>query len=483
MRRIVSSLLLFSLIALLGTPVHAQKSSTTLLDEFDRKRTAPEGWGLGSTPTEPNSIDWSHNGREVDGNNTDLTSEQTIRIDSVDKTAVLQSGATKHFKEASLNHGNVDSWPTTLDDAEGSVPGDSVSWAFNMRQNQNDPEGFDYENGEHGIMFVLAGGQGFTGSNAYAVALGQEGPDSLKIVYFNGGPGGGDNFEPIATWSKDLSDEYLSVQVTFDAEKGEWTLYAESDPDEYPRSDPRNVSVKRDSGVNTTETGNDLKYLGLFWSHGANDNAKAFFDDLYITNPNGDLPVEMAGFEAAATEGRGARLTWQTSSETNNAGFEVQRQVEASGQDARWEQVGYVPSKADGGTTTETLSYNYTAEDLPVGPHQFRLKQVDLDGTATLTDPVRVDVKLREALSLTAPTPNPSSTSAALSFAVKEQVETTISLYNTLGQQVAAVYKGTPQAGKQQSAQLDVSALPSGTYFLHLQAGDETATRRMTVVR
>lgn len=81
------------------------------------------------------------------------------------------------------------------------------------------------------------------------------------------------------------------------------------------------------------------------------------------------------------------------------------------------------------------------------------------------------------------PAPNPASSSATLSFAIKEQRETTIRLYNMLGQQVATVYEGTPQAGEQQTAQVDVSSLPSGTYFLRLRADGKTETRRVTVVR
>ncbi|WP_263820563.1 BspA family leucine-rich repeat surface protein [Salinibacter sp.] len=211
------------------------------------------------------------------------------------------------------------------------------------------------------------------------------------------------------------------------------------------------------------------------------------FSELVLASDANPLPVELTRFEATATDG-GARLTWQTASEQNNAGFEVQRRVgDASAPEAReeeetWVKVGYVESKAQGGTATESKSYSYAAEDLPVGTHQFRLKQVDLDGSATLTDPVTVDIRMQEALKL-APAPNPVSGSATLSFAVKEQKETRITLYNTLGQQVATVYRGTPLAGERQTVQLDARALPSGTYFLRLQAGRRTKTERVTVIR
>lgn len=191
------------------------------------------------------------------------------------------------------------------------------------------------------------------------------------------------------------------------------------------------------------------------------------------------LPVEMAGLSAEGS-GNAAHLTWQTASETNNAGFEVQRKA-GSGTD--WQQVGFVESKAEGGTTTKTQSYSFAAKNLSVGTHQFRLKQVDLDGGSALTDPVAVNIQMQEAVALTAPTPNPVSQSATLSFAVKERAKTTLQLYNSLGQQVATLYEGTPQAGEQQSARLDAARLPSGAYFLRLQAGDSATTRQITVVK
>lgn len=173
------------------------------------------------------------------------------------------------------------------------------------------------------------------------------------------------------------------------------------------------------------------------------------------------LPVEMAGFEATATEGD-AKLTWQTASEMNNAGFEVQRRTS---ENAGWTQIGYVESKAEGGT------------------HQFRLRQVDLSGSSTLTDPISVTIQMQEAVKLNAPAPNPATGSAALSFAVKEQAETRITLYNVLGQRVRTLYRGTPTAGESQRIRLEATGLPSGVYLLRLRAGGQAKTRRLTVVR
>jgi hypothetical protein len=229
-----------------------------------------------------------------------------------------------------------------------------------------------------------------------------------------------------------------------------------------------------DSGSNWTEEGFDSR------DDAANTVTLGGIESLSrwtLGDEDNPLPVELAAFEARAN-GQRAVLQWQTASETSNAGFEVQRQKEEE-----WRQVGYVESKASGGSATETKSYSYTATGLSVGTHQFRLKQVDLDGSSTLTDPVSVEVQMQEALRLNAPVPNPVRASATLSFAVKTRAETRITLYNSLGQQVRVVHGGTPQAGEEQRAQVDVSGLSSGTYFLRMDADGKTQTQRLTVVR
>ena len=196
--------------------------------------------------------------------------------------------------------------------------------------------------------------------------------------------------------------------------------------------------------------------------------------------PGQQLPVELASFDASQSGESDVELRWTTASETNNAGFRVQHR--ASGEES-WTKLGYVASKASGGTTTEAKTYRFDAEDLAVGTHEFRLKQMDLDGTAHLHDPVDVELQMQQALRLKAPAPNPVQGQAQLSFAVRDQTETTITMYNPLGQKVAVVYRGTPPAGEQQTAQVTTDDLASGVYFLRLQAGGATKTQKMTVVR
>jgi hypothetical protein len=101
------------------------------------------------------------------------------------------------------------------------------------------------------------------------------------------------------------------------------------------------------------------------------------FSEFVLASDSDPLPVELASFEGALIEGK-VRLTWETASEANNAGFEVQRKA-ASKPDAAWTEVGFVESNAPGGTTEEPQSYRFTDEELPFAANrvEYRLKQVD----------------------------------------------------------------------------------------------------------
>jgi len=86
------------------------------------------------------------------------------------------------------------------------------------------------------------------------------------------------------------------------------------------------------------------------------------------------LPVKMTFFNAARN-GQNVNLTWQTSFEDNNTGFEIQRLTSGGG----WETVGFVATKAVNGTSGTPLSYQYTDINTTKGITQYRLKQIDKD--------------------------------------------------------------------------------------------------------
>lgn len=125
------------------------------------------------------------------------------------------------------------------------------------------------------------------------------------------------------------------------------------------------------------------------------DNARVLDETAaYISGFRPDpIPVELVSFEGFL-DNQLVRLSWATSSETNNAGFEVQRAV-ADG----WTVLGFVPGH---GTTTEEHTYASTDVGLstPAGSAIYRLKQVDFDGVFEYSGQVEVALGVPDAFAL-----------------------------------------------------------------------------------
>lgn len=84
------------------------------------------------------------------------------------------------------------------------------------------------------------------------------------------------------------------------------------------------------------------------------------------------LPVELTSFTANPKENQ-VYLDWQTASELNNLGFEVEKSTDGRS----WEMIGFV---AGTGTSTEMSTYRFIDKSPVSGTNYYRLKQTDIDG-------------------------------------------------------------------------------------------------------
>ena len=205
-----------------------------------------------------------------------------------------------------------------------------------------------------------------------------------------------------------------------------------------------------------------------------------------IASNTGALPVELAAFGAQRTGEEAVTVQWKTLSETNNAGFEVQRRSTAQASDSgvstggSWQSIATLNGA---GTTDEPQSYRFEDANLPYEADSlaYRLRQIDADGTASLSEEV-VIARPVEAAELLPTYPNPARSTATVRFAVPERQAMRIHLYDLLGRRVRTVVDTDAEGRTEQT--LNVSDLASGTYFLRMQTdGGVVDTQRITVVR
>ena len=200
------------------------------------------------------------------------------------------------------------------------------------------------------------------------------------------------------------------------------------------------------------------------------------FSEFVLASDSNPLPVELTGF-TATTDDEAVELSWRTASETNNAGFRVQRTADGSSE--AWTKVGFVDGA---GTTSEAQSYRFTDTDLPYGADRlaYRLEQVDTDGQTSLSDEVVIRRTVNK-VELHPTFPNPARTRATVRYAAPDGMDVTLRVYDVLGR-VVRTLADRPEQGHTEMP-LDVSHLPSGVYFLRLRAGAEVKTQQLTVVK
>jgi hypothetical protein len=178
------------------------------------------------------------------------------------------------------------------------------------------------------------------------------------------------------------------------------------------------------------------------------------------------IPVELTSF-TASNSGNGVILQWSTETETNNSGFEIERQISnPPAPFSGWKKIGYVPGS---GTTTQPNSYSFTDEDISAGTLEYRLKQIDFAGTFDYSNTIEIIISLPLQYSLSQNYPNPFNPATNISFSLKTYAKVTLIVYNVLGEEVTSLFNDDLNAGKH-DIKFDASLLPSGIYFYTLDA-------------
>ncbi len=189
---------------------------------------------------------------------------------------------------------------------------------------------------------------------------------------------------------------------------------------------------------------------------------------------DGEIPVELSTFRAKVS-GNSIILYWETATETNNAGFEIERRTEETG----FEKIGFAEGA---GTVTSPGSYSFTDNWLTKGKFLYRLKQTDYDGTFSYSHEIEAEVAEELSYSLSQNYPNPFNPSTGIGYVLAEPGFVRLTVINAAGELVAEPVQEFQTAGAHKVT-FDASALPSGIYLYRLKSGNFCMTRKMILVR
>jgi hypothetical protein len=191
------------------------------------------------------------------------------------------------------------------------------------------------------------------------------------------------------------------------------------------------------------------------------------------------IPVELSSFTAGVT-GNNVNLKWTTATEINNKGFEIQRS------ENNWIIIGFVEGN---GTSTESHSYSFNDENVQPGEYQYRLKQIDFDGSFEYlpagqagSEIVEIKIPTPQTYSLEQNYPNPFNPTTSIEYSIPSSEFVTLRIYDLLGQEVSTLVNENKQAGNYK-VEFDASSLSGGVYLYKLTAGSFTLSRKLILLK
>ena len=184
------------------------------------------------------------------------------------------------------------------------------------------------------------------------------------------------------------------------------------------------------------------------------------------------LSVNLSDLKATTTN-KDVVISWKTSSETNNRGFELQR----SNNNADWYAVNFVTGAGESSTIR---NYSYTDKGLAPGQYYYRLKQVDFDGKSKISPVVTATVSGKGTVSLFQNSPNPFSASTTIRFDLPGAQKIRLSIFDMAGREIKVLADKLAEPGSHLVSFTTVG-LSRQVYYVRLKTADGTLTRKILV--
>ncbi len=202
-------------------------------------------------------------------------------------------------------------------------------------------------------------------------------------------------------------------------------------------------------------------------------------------NSNSALPVELTSFSAVILNENTVNLNWQTATEVNNYGFEIQRAINNEQlKNINWKKINFIAGAGNSNT-----SHNYSFTDKPTGgtSYSYRLKQIDVDGKFEYSNILTVTVNMPNSPELMQNSPNPFNPSTTIKYYIPQTEDVKITIFDMLGREVNTLINEQTSAGYHiafwNGRENNGSAAASGVYLYRLQAGSFIETKKMSLLK
>lgn len=179
----------------------------------------------------------------------------------------------------------------------------------------------------------------------------------------------------------------------------------------------------------------------------------------------GVIPVKLTDFRAVKA-GRAVNLFWNTSTETNNKGFIIERSTDG----VNYQKIDFTASKAIGGNSTVSIDYSFTDAEPLKSYNFYRLKQIDFDDRFVYSKTVLVRFDKEGNLVISNIYPKPA---ASVLFISVDAITGTTGSLCVVDMNGKLIRQRSIQLEKGNSiVSLDIADLPKGIYYIRLTGND-----------
>ncbi len=219
----------------------------------------------------------------------------------------------------------------------------------------------------------------------------------------------------------------------------------------------------------TTNSLNAVCFLDPYFGMAAGDQGTI------LRTYDGGLPVELASFTGRYyVQDHCVILKWETVSETNNYGFEVQRKIQDT-----WEKIGFVTGH---GTTTMPKNYTFRDDLSPTMlPNRiyYRLKQLDLDGAFSYSPIIEIKtINSMKSFVLHQNYPNPFNSQTTLRFYLSSPSHVCLQIFNVKGELLDTLVDKVEMAGEH-AVTWKAKGCAAGVYFASLRADGFSQSKKL----
>jgi hypothetical protein len=203
-----------------------------------------------------------------------------------------------------------------------------------------------------------------------------------------------------------------------------------------------------------------VNWNGTYWELSFNTPSFSQFRVHSVNPGNVPLPATVTNFSGVKLESSD-KLSWTTSSEQNNAYFNLQHSTDGT----NFTTLAKVNSKAQNGNSSVALNYSSINNKPSLGHNYYRLQQVDMDGKVSVHAQI-VDLIWGATGSTVSIYPNPTTDILNIDlYAVKDQ-NTTVKLLDMSGRVIKQIQ--AKSAVGMNNIKLSMGEIASGVYTIQV---------------